>query len=159
MLKTATAHRDSLSKRLEQWSFYEPMSGCQIWFGCVNQLNGRPVIRTNSKNKLAYRCAWELEFGEIPGKLLVCHKCDNKLCINVKHLFLGTHQENSNDAILKGRTSRGVKHPWAKLSEADVHKIRELYAAGLYQKDIGKLYNVTQANVFEITSRKTWSHI
>lgn len=46
----------------------------------------------------AHRIAFELSTGEsIPPGMFVCHRCDNRLCINSSHLFLGTALDNNLD--------------------------------------------------------------
>lgn len=51
----------------------------------------------------AHRLAWELVHGPIPDGLCICHHCDVARCCNVKHLFLGTQDDNLKDAARKGR--------------------------------------------------------
>ena len=78
-------------------------SDCVEWTKYKNK-NGYGVLRVGNKNKLAHRHIWEESFGTIQGGLCVCHKCDNPSCINIEHLFLGTHADNMRDMANKKRS-------------------------------------------------------
>lgn len=68
-----------------------------------------------------------LNYGEIPGGMYVCHKCDNPRCINPEHLFIGTRKDNIADREAKGRNivPIGEEHVNAKLSKKKVKEARQ----------------------------------
>lgn len=103
-------------------------------------------------NRGAHRLAWEFAFGQIPAGLFVCHRCDNPPCCNPAHLFLGTKEDNDNDRVRKGRTSRAG----AKLSTAEVVGIRALAADGFAPRDLAMTFGVSPTTVYDIIKRKTW---
>lgn len=77
-------------------------SGCIEWQLYCNKGYGQ--LTHLMKRYYAHRLVWTLEKGEIPEGLLVCHHCDNRKCVNTDHLFLGTHQDNMDDMVKKGRS-------------------------------------------------------
>lgn len=77
-------------------------NNCLEWTGATHR-QGYGHFRFAGKTHLAHRIAWELHYGQIPGGMDVCHKCDNVKCVNISHLFLGDHSDNMQDKIAKGR--------------------------------------------------------
>lgn len=84
-------------------------NGCWEFTGALR--SGYGAIKYNSKVCGTHRVSYELNYGLIPNNMLVCHKCDNRKCINPDHLFLGTHKDNMQDCLSKGRMviNKGVK--------------------------------------------------
>lgn len=108
---------------------------------------------------LAHRVAFEyFNKSKIPIGMCVLHKCDNPLCINPEHLYLGTKSANGQDMHDRKRVE-GSKNGFSKLTEADVLKIRELHGKKLSYLKLGKLYNVTFSNIAHIIKRRRWDHI
>jgi hypothetical protein len=86
-------------------------SGCWLWTASTVRGYGQVTLpRENGKQRktTAHRMAWELLRGPIPNGQFVLHVCDVPLCCNVAHLFLGTQQDNLNDARRKGRLVDGL---------------------------------------------------
>ncbi len=80
----------------------EPNSGCLLWEGAV-QRHGYGHIRRGGRYLSLHRVVWEETHGAIPDGLHVLHRCDVPACVNVAHLFLGTHTDNMRDIVAKGR--------------------------------------------------------
>lgn len=148
---------ETLSDRL--WSHVDKSGECWNWLGpTYNKGAGR--VFHDGKVYAAYRLAWELTNGPIPDGMFVCHKCDNRACCNPSHLFLGTPADNAADMVRKGRNSRGISHPRAKLSEADILSIREDHSSGkLGTTALARKYGVCRTHIQCILRGELWSHL
>lgn len=107
----------------------------------------------------AHRVSYEIFCGKIPKNISVLHKCDNPICINPAHLFLGTKTDNMNDKKNKKRHHFGNKHPMAKLSEDDVQVIIGLEAGGITHQKIADKFDVCRQNISKICARNSWTHM
>jgi DNA-binding XRE family transcriptional regulator len=94
--------------------------------------------------------AWRLDHGreEIPENMKVCHICDNPSCINPKHLFLGSHQDNMDDMRQKGRGASKLN--WDKVYE--IRKIR-----GKPHREIAEIYGVSRGTISAILRGESWN--
>lgn len=138
-------------------------SGCWVWTGSrTRKYKGYGQTWYGGRKTLVHRVAAELSGMDLSTGLLVLHKCDNPLCCNPDHLFLGTTQDNSDDMIVKGRlvTLRGDERKSPKLREDQVLEIRKIYSeGGVTQRQLAKKYNVDQRLIWGVVNREFWKHI
>ena len=127
------------------------MSECVIWTRAVS--NGYGMMRVGSKTIRAHRAAWKERNGEIPIGICVLHRCDNKLCVNPDHLFLGTILDNVADRVKKNRSAKGVKNARSKLNDCAVSHIRQSTepVATLAEK-----FNVSGSTIRHVKARRFW---
>lgn len=76
--------------------------GCHEWKGARSG-GGYGYMKVDGKVVTAHRIAWLIHKGSIPHNMEVCHSCDNPGCVNVQHLWVGTHADNMKDMAGKGR--------------------------------------------------------
>ncbi len=108
-----------------------------------------------------HRFSWEIENRRpVPDGKIICHTCDNKKCVNPAHLFLGTHKENTQDMLKKGRDNyaKGEKAGASKLNTKQVKEIREKHKKHSLSK-LAKEYKVNKRTIIQIIKRETWKHI
>jgi hypothetical protein len=152
---------DSVAARF--WSKVDRSpEGCWNWLASTGT-GGYGQININGKPRVASRVAFELVYGEIPEGLFVCHWCDNRLCVNPDHLFLGTPADNIHDMDAKGRRVNsphfGSRHGCAKLDEQKVAEIKRRIQAGESQKTLAAEYGVTPGAINHIAKGRQWRHV
>ncbi len=97
--------------------------------------------------------------GEKPAGAHAIHgPCNNPRCINPRHLHWGTHGENMRDRRRDDTDNRGTRNGHNKLSEDDVHEIREALArGGITQTALGLRYGVSRKTISNIALNIRWA--
>jgi hypothetical protein len=151
----------TLQQRIDKYSKLVPETGCLEWQAGKDR-DGYAKIAVyegvKHKNKTVTRLVWEAANGQIPDGYLVCHECDNTSCVNLKHLFLGTDQDNVTDKVNKGRClpCTGEMNGRAKLTTEQVRAIR--IGKGTISA-LARKYDVSRPTIKRIKDGKAWSSI
>lgn len=149
---------------------------CWLWKGAKNA-KGYGQIKVAGEQTGAHVVAWFFAYGNWPIQQ-VLHKCDNRPCVNPSHLFEGTHQDNMDDKVAKGRQAKGDQiplhrnpelaqgenNPCCKLTASIVQTIRSLYKRGgrgctingPTQKQLAAEHGITQEQVGRIIRGESW---
>lgn len=130
--------------------------GCWEWAGTTDDKGyGRLSGKRNGKWAMlaAHRVSYALECGPIPRGMFVCHHCDNRICVNPAHLFLGTAADNNRDMTEKGRRIAGETHPTSKL---DWTKVKEIRASDLPHPILARKYGVSQPTISQVKANIVW---
>jgi HNH endonuclease/Homeodomain-like domain len=134
-------------------------NGCFVCTSHKRDKHGYPHMYWNNKHYLVHRFVYEKCFGEIPKGLVVRHKCDNPPCINPEHLELGTFEDNMNDRIIRGRTTKGEKCALSKLKEREVIEIKKMLLDGKSLGEISQKFNISKSTVCDIRAGRSWRHV
>lgn len=159
--------KKNLENKIQNNKHIQNRTRCWIWTGSYfiirkKQIDtGRrlPSVCVGDKRVLASRLSYVLFNGVIPNGLKVCHTCDNPSCVNPKHLWLGTNQDNSDDMVQKGRSLTGSKNPDAKLTEKQVVTILKRFKAGELRSNLAREYNVSWTTIDYLIKGKSWATV
>lgn len=146
------------------WNSTDKSGGSDAcWECCLGKdKDGYAHIVIEGKRTIAHRYSWQLHNGYIPAGMWVLHSCDNPPCVNPKHLFLGTCQDNIDDKMTKGRHKgpRGESNRGSKLSKTQVIRVRLLRRIfGYTYPKLSKMFGIHKNTAQRICTGKLWSHL
>lgn len=133
--------------REEFWKRVEISENCWEWKGHV-----RPdgygsytgIVYQGRRIQKSPNISYLMAFGELPKGLYVCHRCDNKLCVNPNHLFLGTARDNVLDMVQKGRRAGGKRHLLTPNQQETIRK------DGRDNAQIAREYRVSISTIWKV---------
>lgn len=162
--KWETASEEEKWKRVKQGfekKVIKNHDNCWGWKGNTHSSLGYGRVQYNNKHKMkaAHNISWMIHRGIIPDGMRVLHKCDNPICTNPDHLFLGTQYENVRDMVYKNRQAKGSKCGLAKLNEEKVKEIKNLLEKGVSAAILSAEYGVSKTVIFNIKNNKSWRHV
>lgn len=149
---------------------------CWLWTGATRG-NGYGTFTVNRRSVGTHCFSYQLAYGAYSRQLCVCHNCpngDNPLCVNPRHLFLGTRRDNMLDMWAKGRGPTGERHgmrrhperrageqcSYARLTAVQVIAIRARYQpGGAAACELATEFGISRATVHDIVARRRWKHL
>lgn len=164
------------------WEYVDKSAGdegCWLWTGPIGSA-GYGRFTDYWQKYGAHRLSYTFANGPIPAGLHVCHRCDVRLCVNPRHLWLGSAHDNMQDAVAKGRHAGFKVHPGlkgsanahAKLTDEQVLAIRAAYEPGrpgwpgrwesqkrVSVRALAEEYGVSPSLIHAVVTRKLWTHI
>lgn len=150
---------------------------CWEWLGIISTV-GYGQFPKYGNNWAAHRLSYVFKNGPIGLGMLVCHTCDNRKCVNPKHLFQGTPKDNMVDMKEKGRSRclSGPDHPYKRNPELirrgeirgvyvrlTAEKVKELRHARKFLKmsnsELARKYGVGKTTIQNAISGRYWAHV
>jgi hypothetical protein len=154
------ATRKSTAERF--WAKVDSSGGpdaCWPWTGSTFIGGYGQFSPTHATTITAHRMAYTLTYGPIARHLYACHRCDQPICCNPRHIFSGTPAENSHDMMAKGRSSKALcceRNPGAKLTPDQVRFIR---TSGESLRILSKRFDVAIMTIWRARSGQTWHQL
>ena len=157
----------NFSRRIDFPENPETSDECWNWTGGCPGRNTRThiygqigfTINSITHYQKSHRFSYEYYYGPILNDLHVLHTCDNTLCVNPKHLWLGTNKDNVDDKVRKNRHAHGETIGKAILTEKEVLNIYN-YCINTDKnvEYVANIFNIQGDHVKHIINGITWKH-
>lgn len=159
---TARSARGTI-REAQFWDRVIQQDGCWGWRGSISGTGYARIQTGRGGIVIASRLSWEIHNGPIPAGMYICHHCDNPVCCNPKHLFVGTPAENYQDCVNKGRAHsldgvrpEGETHHSAKLTAEKASEIRRRARSGESQRSLARAFGVALSSIQAVVHMETW---
>lgn len=132
---------------------------CWIWTKGTRSA-GYGVLHYGHKTITTHRMSYMLHNNvSLKDSDCVCHTCDNPLCVNPSHLWIGTRAENNADKEAKGRAKYyvqkfGMHNTYAKLTTAEVVAIKVMHRLGFPDRRMATYLGVSPSEICLILQEK-----
>lgn len=136
------------------------VGGCLEWQGAISPTGyGKTKFRGVSLD--AHRAIWLAAHGDIAAGLFVMHSCDNRRCVSLEHLSLGSQSDNMRDAVAKGRhraePPTGEDSPKAILTLEQAKQVRARLDAGESIKSVAADFPVDRSAISKLKRGVNWA--
>lgn len=135
--------KDNVSIKLKRIEFDED-NGCWIWKDAIDN-HGYGVFSIHRKNIKAHKYIYEILLNiKIDKNKEVHHLCENKICVNPKHIIILDHKSHMR-----------LHSEIIRLSLNEVKDIKKKYENGESKKKLSKNYNIHRNSVRKIIEDKS----
>lgn len=140
------------------WSRVTPGGAdeCWPWEGVVST-QGYGVYSIRGVQYKAHRLACSIGMGrEIASDKMACHRCNNPICVNPRHLYEGDGDSNADDMVVAGNSMRGTRNVHNRLTPAQVQEIR-LLSGSRSAREVADAYGVVPSSIRHIWKGTNWA--
>jgi len=145
----------TIENRIKNRGTSDEITGCINWFGCHTK-DGYARIGSGKKKIRVAKYLLEKKLGRsLLSGYETCHTCNNRNCVNVEHLYEGTHKDNQEDMAVAGK----LKGHGSKLNMETILKIKRMIADGCPPKEINQATGVSKTIISNIRHGNSWAWV
>lgn len=142
------------------WAKVAKSDGCWLWTGYVYPGGtGYGTVVFGGRRLGAHRASLIVHGIDLPDGSVVCHSCNNKICVNPAHLRVGTSADNNEQARQDGIAAIGERVGTAKLLDAEAAIIKEELRRGGRTGELARRFRVAPPTISDIKAGRTWGHL